>query len=193
MHHRTSGFAIVAAILLAGCGSNGGDTSAAPENAQASTPAAGSAQVDPCGLVTDAEVAEAIGEEIVATKSGEGKCTWETADPETASVSLEFDEANASARMQAARRASAILENIGPEGNEAGNFDPTLDEPIDHRPGAEAFFDSNSQLNVREGFNYLRVTPPIGRTRFSKKEGKLSEAERQAIAREIADRALTRI
>lgn len=199
MQNRSNAFVTLAAIALAGCGSGGGDSGSSVAAGDTATARAERTKVDPCSLVTANEVAEAIGEEVVASKAGEGSCTYETADAQASSVTIELNQADAAGEMDAARRASGVLKDLGAKpGTEGGAAGQDLNAMLSEsggipKIGDEAFFDSNSQLNVRKGFTYLKVAPPIMRSRMSGGNPMLSAEERQEMARKIADRALSRI
>lgn len=191
---RFSKTAVLAAIMLAGCGS-GGDgqaNSSAPGGTIAAEP------IDPCSLVTADEVAEAIGEKVVATKPGEGSCTYETADAQASTVTIEVNETDAAGQMDIARRSAGALRDIGGEASEGGAAGQDLNSmlggtaPIP-KVGDEAFFGPNSELNVRKSFRYLKVAPPLMRSRMSGGNPTLSEEEKQQMAMKIANRALSRL
>ena len=194
--HSTKIVALVLAVSVGACGSGGdeGANSAAAGNA-AQTAASNAGPIDPCSLLTLEEVSKAIGEEVIAKRPGEGSCTYETADPESSSVRIELAESDAAGRMNSARRTEGALEDASgvslEDGAVAGEEMNVLGADGFDRFADEAFFDVETNLNVRKGYRYLKVAPPVRRLKSG--DPTLSKEERQRIAMEIAQTALQRM
>jgi hypothetical protein len=109
------GSSVLLGLALASCGSANDEagTAAAQEGNGAAATSAAATQTDPCSLVTAAEVGEIIGGQIVASKPGEGSCTYDTEDAGASSVTIEVDQTDAADAMDTARRAAGALKSMG--------------------------------------------------------------------------------
>lgn len=187
----------VAALALAACGS-GGDAGNDADAARNAATAAAAKPIDPCSLVTAEEVGAAIGDTITATKPAEGRCTYETADAQAASVVVEVDQKDARNHMQVERDTAKVLGKMGgaaaSEGPAGRDVNAMLSDSSE-APGIgdEALFDINSRLSVRKGNTYLAVEPPMMRSRMSGGSPLLSAEDKRKMALAIAQKALTRL
>lgn len=192
-------FALSAALALAACGSAGDDNGSAPASAPGEAEQASAAETDPCSLVTAEEVGEAIGDKIVATKPGEGSCTYETADAQASSVTIELNQADAAGQMDVAKRTAGFLKGMGAEaakeGGAAGqDVNAMLSDSGDApKVGDEAFFGPNTQLSVRKGSSYVAIQPPIMRSRMAGGSPLLSSDDKKKMALAIAQKAVARL
>lgn len=194
---RSTSFTMLAAITLAGCGSGGEDSA---QGASETTPAAThSAAIQPCSLVTTAEVGQIIGDKVVAARPGEGSCTYETADAQGSSVTIELNRTDARAQMEMARSTTGALQDIGAEAaRQGGAAGRGLNAALGNSGGSpklgdQAFFGPNAQLSVLEGNSYLAISPPVMRSRMSGANPTLTTQERKLMAVVIAKTALTRL
>ena len=193
-------FLTLMVLAAAGCGS--GDTNdAAPDAAGPETAAAGgsAAKTDPCSLVTAGEMGEIIGDTVVATKSGEGGCTWETQDAQASSVTIELNQTDAAGQMDIAKRTAGFLKDMGAEaakeGGAAGqDVNAVLGDSGDTpKVGDEAFFGANNELSVRKSASYIAIAPPIMRSRMAAGNPMLSSDDKKKMALAIAEKALARL
>ncbi|MGI8930856.1 MAG: hypothetical protein ACR2FK_00535 [Sphingomicrobium sp.] len=189
---------ILLALGTAACGSNpdaGGNGTGADETAAP----AGLAQTDPCGLITAEEVGEIIGDKIVATKPSDGACSYETADAQASSVTIELNQTDAKGAMNTVRSAAGVLGNLGAEaasqGGAAGeDVNAMLSESGDApNVGDEALFGPNQQLSVRKGTSYIAIQPPMMRSRMAAGNPLLSADDRKKLAIAIAGKAVGRL
>jgi len=196
MTGRSLRFTLICGLALAaqGCGSEpGGDNAAALEASDNA-----SAEADPCALVTREEVTAAIGETVVKAQSdGEG-CSYETEDAMASSVKVEATRTGGAREMQTAREAAGVLGRIGGEmaqgkGAEAQAGEAMAEGGAAPGLGDQAFFGANQQLHVLKGDSYLAVTPPTMRSRMSGGNPLLSDDQKRAMARAIAEKALARL
>src|SRR5688500_10553462 len=156
---------------LAACGS--GSEGQAGEGGPAS--AEGEAQIaaiEPCSLVTNADVAAAIGEKVVGSGANGDSCTYETEDPGASSVTIQVKPQGGADEMEGVKGANAFLSGAGKEmqGGEGavGDVGDTLaQEQASPGVGDESAFDAAGSLHVRKGDAYLMVQPPIMRSRMS--------------------------
>ena len=187
---------LVATILIGGCGSGGGnETAAADENHAAQATAE---QTDPCTLVTAVEIGEIIGDKIVATKPADGSCIYETEDAQASSVTVELDQSDAAGQMDVARSSAGVLKDMGDEvaasGGAGQDANAMLSDSGDApKVGDEAFFGPNQQLSVRKGSSYIAVQPPMMRSRMSGGNPLLSSEDKKKMALAIAEKAVGRL
>jgi hypothetical protein len=198
MRDRNALLSAIVALALSGCGSNSDESSQAGGNQASAAPAAAAAGTDPCSLVTTAEVGQIVGDEIVATKPGEGSCTYETQDAQASSVTIDLDQKDAAGQMDIARRTAGVLKGMGEEAAKQGaagqDVNAMLSDSGDApKVGDEAFFGPNSQLSVRTGASYIAVQPPIMRSRMASGNPLLSGEDKKRIALEIAQKAVSRL
>lgn len=185
------------AIALAACGSGAPDAGNGAEAGSNASEAA-AAVIDPCSLVTADEVGAIVGDKIVATKPGEGRCSYETADAQAAAVTIEVDQKDARNHMQVERDTAKALGRMGGaaagEGAAGQDVNAMLSDSSD-APGIgdEALFDINSRLSVRKGSVYVAVEPPMMRSRMAGGSPLLSAADKRKMALAIAEKALTRL
>ena len=182
-------------LALSGCGSQSGEGNAAAEETAAG-PAA--AATDPCSLVTTDEVGTIIGEPITGMEKGDGSCTYQTADAQASSVTLELNQSDAAGAMDVARKAAGVLKDIGSsvagEGGAGADVNAAISDSGDTpKIGDEAFFGPNQQLSVRKGNSYIAVTPPIMRSRMSAGNPLLSGDDKKKMAVALAEKAVTRL
>ena len=194
-------FALICGLALAaqGCGSDpGGGNAAAPQASDNASAGSAAAEGDACALVTKEEVAEAIGEAVVQAQSdGEG-CSYETEDAMASSVKVEVTRTGGASEMQAAREAAGVLGRIGGKmadgkGAEAQAGEAMAEGGAAPGLGDQAFFGANQQLHVLKGDSYLAVSPPTMRSRMSGGNPLLSDDQKRAMARAIAQKALARL
>lgn len=194
MMRNVQGATILMALALAGCGSqSGGDNASAPAEGTATA-----ASTDPCGLVTNEEVATIIGEPITGTEKGEGSCTWQTADAQASTVTIELNQSDAAGEMATARQAAGILKDMGgavaDQGGAGADVNTALSDSGDTpKIGDEAFFGPNQQLSVRKGNSYIAVSPPMMRSRMSAGNPMLSGDDKKKMAIAIAEKAVARL
>src|SRR5688500_18450930 len=196
MTGRSLRFTLICGLALAaqGCGSEpGGDNAAALEASDNA-----SAEADPCALVTREVVTAAIGETVVKAQSAGEGCSYETEDAMASSVKVEARRTGGASEMQAAREAAGVLGRIGgklAEGNgaEAQAGEAMAEGGAAPGLGDQAFFGANQQLHVLKGDSYLAVTPPTMRSRMSGGNPLLSDDQKRAMARAIAEKALPRL
>jgi hypothetical protein len=192
-------WAVFAAIALTGCGPGGEDQANPPAVSETAAPATQAGTIDPCSLLTAEEIGQVIGEKVVTTKPSEGICTYQTADAQASSVTIEVNQSDATGQMEFAKRTAGALEDIGAEaaagGGAAGrDVGERLSRPGDlPRLGDQAFFGANTQLNVLKGNTYLAISPPIMRSRMAAGNPMLSASDRKKIAVAIAQVALARV
>ena len=182
-------------LALSGCGSQSGEGNAAAEETAAG-PAA--AATDPCSLVTTDEVGTIIGEPITGMEKGDGSCTYQTADAQASSVTLELNQSDAAGAMDVARKAAGVLKDIGSsvagEGGAGADVNAAISDSGDTpKIGDEAFFGPNQQLSVRKGNSYIAVTPPIMRSRMSAGNPLLSGDDKKKMAVALAEKAVARL
>ena len=169
----------------------GTNTSSAPANEAA-------ASTDPCSLVTPDEVGEVIGDKIVATKPGEGSCTYETADAQASSLTIELNQTDAAGEMDVAKQAAGVLKDMGEQAATEGAAGQDVNAMLSDsgetpKVGDEAFFGANAELSVRKGTSYIAVSPPMMRSRMSGGNPLLSSDEKKKIALQIAEKAVGRL
>ena len=186
----------VMALALAACGSNGDAGNEADAARNAATAAA--KPIDPCSLVTAEEVGAIVGDKIVTAKPAEGRCTYETADAQASSVTVEVDQKDAANHMRVERDTAKVLGKMGEaaagEGAAGQDVNAMLSDSSD-APGIgdEALFDINSRLSVRKGIVYVAVEPPMMRSRMAGGSPLLSAADKRKMALAIAEKALSRL
>ena len=197
---RSWRFALLCGLAVAaqGCGSDPGDGDAAAPGAPGNAAVSASAAAEPCALVTGEEVAAVIGEAVVAAKPDGVECTYETADAMASSVTVEVARTGGAAEMRAAREAAGVLGRIGSDladgkGAEAQAGEAMAEAGAAPGLGDQAFFGANQQLHVLKGDSYLAVSPPTMRSRMSGGNPLLSDEQKRAMARAIAEKALARL
>ncbi|HVF37541.1 MAG TPA: hypothetical protein VNA29_06320 [Sphingomicrobium sp.] len=187
--------AVLLAIGVTACGSK-------PESEGNGATAAGTnvaAAADPCTLVTAEEVGAILGDTIVATSPTDGGCTYETADAQASSVTIELDQADAKGAMDVARSAAGVLGEMGAEaareGGAAGEeVNGMLSDSGDTaRLGDEAFFGPNQQLSIRKGNSYIAIQPPMMKSRMAAGNPMLSAGDKKKLAIAIAEKAVARL
>ena len=189
-----SGVALALTLALAGCGS-------AEEAGSANTAAGGTetaATTDPCSLLTNEEVATVIGEPVTGTEKGEGSCTWQTADAQASSVTVELNQTDAAGEMATAKQAAGVLKDMGSAVADQGGAGADVNAAISDsgetpKVGDEAFFGPNSQLSVRKGTSYIAVSPPMMRSRMSAGNPMLSADDKKKMALALAEKAVARL
>lgn len=182
----------LAIALLAAC--NPPD---APRNeAQPATLAAGP-KIDPCSLLTAAEVSEIIGDKIVATAGDDDSCRYSTDDSD--GVELEYHPTGGQRLIDVDRKAGAVLADMGQsverEGGAGADVNNMVHDGGDRAElGDEALFGMGGQLSVRFGDAYLSITPPIVHSRLSHRGSPLiGKDEKREMAVALARQALTRL
>ena len=184
------------ALALAACGSGGDGNEAADSDINV---AVGTAKpIDPCSLVTADEVAAIVGDKIVATKPAEGRCSYETADAQASSVTVEVDHKDAENHMRVERDTAKVLGKMGEDAAEEGPAGADVNAMLSQSSdapgiGDEALFDTNSRLSVRKGTVYLAVEPPMMRSRMAGGSPLLSAEDKRKMALTIAEKALARL
>ena len=194
MMRKVQGATILMALALAGCGSQSGDDNA---TATAEGPRA-AASTDPCSLVTNEEVGAIIGEPITGTEKGDGSCTWQTADAQASTVTIEINQIDAAGEMATAKQAAGILKDMGgavaDQGGAGTDVNAALSDSGDTpKIGDEAFFGPNQQLSVRKGNSYIAISPPMMRSRMSAGNPMLSGEDKKKMAVAIAEKAVARL
>jgi hypothetical protein len=195
MKRNIQGVTILMALVLAGCGSQADGDNAA---ASAAGGAAAVAATDPCSLVTTDEVGAIIGEAVTGTEKGEGSCTYQTADAQASSVTIELNQSDAARQMATARQAAGILKDMGgavaDQGSAGADVNAALSDSGDTpKVGDEAFFGPNQQLSVRKGSSYIAVSPPMMRSRMGAGNPMLSSDDKKKMAVAIAEKAVGRL
>ena len=200
---RSWRFALVCGLAAAaqGCGSGSdGDNAAGLEASDraGATASSAAAEADACALVTREEVAAAIGEAVVRAQSDGKACSYETEDAMASSVKVEVVRTGGAGEMQAAREAAGVLGRIGGKMAEGKGAEAQAGEAIAEGAAApglgdQAFFGANQQLHVLKGDSYLAVSPPTMRSRMSGGNPLLSDEQKRAMARAIAEKALARL
>lgn len=187
---------ILLALGVAACGSN---PDAEGNGATAATGEVAAQSTDPCSMVTAEEMGTIVGDKIVATKPSDGACTYETADAQAASVTIELNQTDAKGEMDTARSAAGVLGDLGAaaasEGGAAGeDVNAMLSESGDApKLGDEAFFGPNQQLSIRKGASYIAIQPPMMRNRMAAGNPMLSADDKKKLAIAIAEKALGRL
>lgn len=199
MRYVKTSLAAMLGLAVAGCGGGSETGNAAGAPAQESAASAGAGQqTDPCSLVTAEEVGEILGDKIVAVKPAEGSCTYETADAQASSVTIELNQTDAAGQMDVARRTAGALKGIGEQAAAEGAAGQDVNAMLSDsgaapKVGDEAFFGANSQLSVRKGNSYIAVQPPIMRSRMAGGNPLLSSEDKKKMALAIAEKAVTRL
>lgn len=199
MRYAHATLIIVLALAASACGSRGDDQSnASASSGQGQGSATAAQRTDPCSLVTAEELGEVVGDKIVAAKPGEGSCTYETADAQASSVTVELDQSDAAGQMDIARRTAGALKDMGAEAAKDGaagqDVNAMLSESGDTpKIGDEAFFGANQQLSVRKGNSYIAVQPPMMRSRMAGGNPLLSSDDKKRMALAIAEKAVSRL
>jgi hypothetical protein len=187
------------ALALTACGSGQEQAAGPTSERNEATTAAAAAKTDPCSLVTADEVGEIIGDKIVTTKPADGTCTYETADAQASSVTIELNQTDAAGQMDVAKRTAGVLKGMGAEAAEQGgaagqDVNAMLSDSGDApNVGDEAFFGANSQLSVRKGNSYIAIDPPIMRSRMASGSPLLSSDDKKKMALAIAEKAVARL
>jgi hypothetical protein len=189
------------ALALGACGGGDSEESSANVSGGGDAAAAGeasAAKVDPCSLVTNAEVAEAIGEEVVAAKADGASCTYETADAQASSVTVEVKQGGAEAEMDVQRKTAELLSGMGKavakQGGAGEDVNQMLQASGDQpKIGDDALFGPNQMLSVRKGDTYIAVQPPMMRSRMSGGNPLLSKDDKRKMAVAIAEKAVGRV
>ena len=185
---------MIMAAMLAACGS--GDKPADDKSATA-TPAAAAAAIDPCSLLTVAEVTEIVGDKILSAKADGGRCAFATDDMD--SVAIEIDQADAKGRMEIDRKVGGTLAGIGgavaDQGGPGADVNAMLQEGGDTpKLGDEALWGPNTQLSIRKGNSYIAISPPIMHSRISYSGNPLiSTDDKRKMAVALAEKALARL
>jgi hypothetical protein len=187
-------------LTLSACDTGGTASNSAGGSPQQQQSAQASAQsTDPCSLVSAEEVAQIVGEKIVAAKPAEGSCTYETEDAQASSVTIELNQTDAASQMDIARRTAGVLKDMGAEAAEQGgaagqDVNAMLSESGDSpKIGDEAFFGANHELSVRKGNSYIAVSPPMMRSRLAGGNPLLSGEDKKKMATAIAEKAVARL
>jgi hypothetical protein len=186
------------ALAVQACGADSGEENRAALPASGNGSASAATASDPCALVPKEEVAEAIGEAVVQAKADGAACSYETEDAMASSVKLEVARTGGAAEMQAARDAAGVLGRIGGKmadgkGAEAQAGEALAEGRAVPGLGDQAFFGANQQLHVLKGDSYLAVSPPTMRSRMGGGNPLLSDDQKRAMARAIAEKALARL
>ena len=190
--------ALAATAALAACGGNKADGDSTSAGDGPAPPATAAAATDPCSLVTPEEVGSVIGEKITGTEKSDGSCTYQTADAQASSVTIELNQTNAKGEMEAQKSAAGVLKDMGSaaagQGGAGADVNAMLSESGDMpKIGDEAFFASNQQLSVLKGSSYVAVTPPMMRSRMSGGNPLLSAGDKKKMAIAIAEKAVARL
>jgi hypothetical protein len=187
-------------LALGACGGGDSEESAANVSGGGDAPAAAEASastLDPCSLVTTAEVAAAIGEEVSAAKADGTTCTYETADVASA-VTVEAKKGAAEAEMDVQRKTAELLSGIGKAASSQGGAGEDVNQMLQQsgdqpKIGDDALFGPNQMLSVRKGDTYIAVQPPMMRSRMSGGNPLLSKEDKQKMAVAIAEKAVGRV
>jgi hypothetical protein len=198
MRPFSTSLSLALVVALAGCGprAEGGGNGQAPT--QTGGAASASAANDPCSLVTADEVSQILDDKIVAARAGEGSCTYETEDPQAASVTVELDQTDAAGQMDVVRRAAGLLKGMGEQAAKQGAAGEDVNAMLRGsgeapKVGDEAFFGANTQLSVRKGNSYIAIQPPIMRSRKSGGNPLLNTDDKKKIAVAVAQKAVSRL
>lgn len=200
MGHLLGGAAGSLLLVLAACsGSDSDEASADPaENGSAQVATSSAKAVDPCGLVSAAEVTAVLGEQVLAARPNGTSCVYETADAQASSVTIEVKQGGAAAEMETMRRTAGVLRDMGgaaaQQGGAGQDLNAMLSDSGDQpKIGEDALFSANQLLSVRKGDTYISVQPPIMRSRMAGGNPLLSEDDKKQMAIAIAEKAVSRL
>ncbi len=186
---RTAG-----AFAVAGCSKDKpGDTA----TADGGTVVAAAANIDPCSLITAAEVAAITTDAVSGTKRQEQTCTYLSKPSDGAQVTV---KGNGKDEMATMHRVAGVLGGMGAsvagKGGAGADTAALLKEDKNAPPklGDEAMWGPNTTLAVRKGDAYIEVSPPIIHDMETHKGMPIIDKdEKKKIAVAIAEKVLAKL
>jgi len=183
---------VLAVALLGAC-----NAQKPPPQNEAEPALAAGPKVDPCSLLTAAEVSSIIGDKIIATAGDSDSCRYSTDDSD--GVELEYSPTGGQRLIDVDRKAGAVLADMGQSvdkevavGSDVNAMTHEGGDAADL--GDEALFGMGGQLSVRIGDAYLSITPPIVHSRLSHRGSPLiPKEEKRDMAVALARQALSRL
>jgi hypothetical protein len=189
------GAAILAMLALpAGCGKESDSKDGEAQTARATATAE---RVDPCSFITPGEVTAITTDAVIRATASGNDCTYH-ADPDDG-VQVTVHVHDGVKQMQIVRRSAAVAAGMGRavagKGRTGADVGVLLSEDKTALPelGDEAMWGLNTTLSVRKGDFFVSVTPPIMHDPMNHGRYPLvSQADRRAIAQQVAEKILSR-
>ena len=187
---RTTGLGVtaIALLVLSGCGGGKAD------NAPASVAAA---DIDPCSLITAAEVAAITTDAVGETRRQQQTCKYVDASGEGVEVTI---KPNGKDEMATMHRVAGVLGGMGAgvadKGGAGADTAALLkqDKAAPPKLGDEAMWGPNTTLAIRKGDTYVEVSPPLIHDMATHKGMPIiDKAEKQKIAVTVAEKVLAKL
>jgi len=197
MQRRSTISAAAAAtcLVLAACGGGKSDS----ETADASTSApGGSVSIDPCSVLSAAEVSAITTDAVTGTSSDDSTCYYKS-DPDDG-VRITVMKTGGANQMAVVHRTAGVLSGMGESvadkggaGADAANL-LKKDKTAPPKLGDEAAWGMNTVLSVRKGDMFVEVTPPLMHDPKTHPGYPLVKTdEKREIARKIAEKVLAKL
>lgn len=201
MSRKTAGATLpLALVALAGCGSHQSRQTVTNTTKVASKTTVTSAPVDPCGVLTGAEVAAATGDKVASTKVIDHDCHYLTASDQDDGTVVSVYRTGGKEQMGDLRQSFKLLGGLGDAAATQGDVGKDVKSAITPPAagaapalGDEVLWGPNDMLAVRKGDMFVKIDPPVAHTPGHPGGMLASDADKKAVAQKLAEAVLSKL